>query len=71
MTERDRDDIQSDACARCGAPVESVGIERAYAYGLSEVLCFECARTLGGVYDAETETWAKEPDLRGLPDERR
>jgi hypothetical protein len=69
--EEERDEAARDACARCGTTVGSVGLERAYAYGLTEVLCYECARTLGGVYDPETEDWSVEPDLTDLPDERR
>jgi hypothetical protein len=67
----ERDDSIGDVCARCGVAVQSVGLERAYAYGDSEVLCYACARTLGGVYDSETEDWSVEPDLTDLPDERR
>jgi len=67
----ERDEAVPDACARCGMTIESAGFERAFAYGLTEVLCFECARALGGVYDAETEGWTVEPDVADLPDERR
>jgi hypothetical protein len=69
--DEERDEAGGDVCARCGMVVESVGLERAYAYGPSGVLCNTCARELGGVYDSETEGWTVDPDLAGLPDERR
>jgi hypothetical protein len=69
--DEERDEPAGDVCARCGTTVESVGIERAYAYGPSGVLCYACARELGGVYDSETDGWTVEPDLTDLPDERR
>jgi hypothetical protein len=68
MQERQEND--HDRCASCGAEVE-VGTERGFAYGPSGALCHECATRRGGVYDVERERWEIEPDLTGLPDERR
>ena len=62
----DRDEGLGDVCVRCGAMVEDAAIERAYAYGAAGVLCHACAGELGGVYDAESESWSVDPDLTGL-----
>lgn len=59
-----------DRCASCGTPL-TVGAERSYAFGPSGMLCEACATRRGGVYDAERDRWVVEPDLAGLPDERR
>jgi len=68
--DEERDEEDRDVCMSCGMPVD-VGLERAYAYGPSGVLCYACARRRGGVHDAERDCWTVEPDLTDLPDERR
>ena len=69
---QDHDEYEElvDVCASCGSAL-TLGAERSYAYGPSGVLCHACARRRGGVYDAELERWVVDPDLTGLPDERR
>jgi hypothetical protein len=61
---------KADRCASCGVEID-VGTERGYAFGPDGVLCFACATRRGGVYDAVKDRWSTEPDLSGLPDERR
>jgi len=65
----DEDEL-ADLCASCGAPL-TVGAERAFAFGPSGVLCEACAARRGGVYDSRYDRWVVEPDLSGLPDERK
>lgn len=67
---QERDEEVPELCASCGSPVQ-VALERAFAFGESGVLCHACARSRGGVYDAARECWSVEPDVAGLPDERR
>jgi hypothetical protein len=68
--DQERDDEAGEVCLSCGMPVEA-GLERAYAYGPSGVVCHACARQRGGVYDAARDCWSVEPDVADLPDERR
>lgn len=65
---REEDELREN-CVICGIPV-AAGIDRGFSYGPSSVLCQSCAIRRGGVYDAERDRWEREPDLRGLPDER-
>lgn len=60
----------ADRCASCGVEL-APATERGYAFGESGVLCYACATRRGGVYDAVQDRWSREPDLSGLPDERR
>lgn len=67
---QDQDEEMTELCASCGSPVQG-SLERAFAFGESGVLCPACASRRGGVYDAERECWSVEPDVAGLPDDRR
>ena len=51
---------QLTACADCGAEV-SVGVDRAFAFGSSGVLCWDCAERRGGSYDGQREVWSVAP----------
>jgi hypothetical protein len=62
MHREERD--QLSGCADCGCEVAS--LERAYAFGSTGVLCWDCAERRGGSYDSARETWAVAPGLDGL-----
>lgn len=53
-------------CADCNAEV-APGVDRGYAIGEDEVLCFACAVRRGAQWDPLHERWMEPPDLSGLP----
>lgn len=57
-------------CVVCSREVD-VDAEVVYAYGVGDVMCFECAVERGGAYDADEDRWVREPSTEGLPDQRR
>ena len=59
---------ERDVCSLCGARV-SAGTEFGFVFGTGSVLCFECATSRGGRFDAGRDTWDPPPDVAGLPDE--
>jgi hypothetical protein len=52
-------------CAGCGAAVDPA-TDLGFTFGTRSVLCFECATTRGGRYDAPEERWVVPPDLTAL-----
>lgn len=55
------DEEQAGTCVECGAETRP-GLEGAFTFGASGVLCPSCAAGRGGVYDAERDAWTREPD---------
>lgn len=53
-------------CANCKAEF-SLGRERGFAATADSGLCFACASSRGGRYDAARDTWDPAPRLDGLP----
>lgn len=71
--ERDSDDTGEDwetaqVCAQCGTPV-ALSSDRAFAFGIGNLLCWGCAMERGGRYDAELDRWTTSPDVADFPDE--
>ncbi|MCG8590090.1 MAG: hypothetical protein MJE66_12435 [Proteobacteria bacterium] len=65
----DREEWESlGVCAQCGASL-AVGSERGFAFGVGNVICWNCAVERGGHYDADREAWSVPPDVADLPDE--
>jgi hypothetical protein len=59
----------SRECADCGTPTNNGS--PSFEFSEDIVLCFDCALRRGGQYDTEQDTWVVQPDLAGIPDERR
>jgi hypothetical protein len=57
-------------CVDCGGAVWA-DVDRSFMYATDEVLCFECARRRGGVFDEHEDRWVVPPDVDGLDDDRR
>ena len=57
-------------CMICGVELDPAA-DRAFLFGETGVLCFDCAIERGGEYDSEQDRWVKAPDVGDLPDERR
>ncbi len=58
-------------CTDCGCEVSA--LDRTYTFGLSGVLCWDCAEKRGGRYDGRREVWDVNPrtedlDLTGFDD---
>jgi ribosome-binding protein aMBF1 (putative translation factor) len=52
----------SEICAICREELEGEG-ELDYRVSPSTIVCHDCARKYGGVYNHETETWTVPPRL--------
>lgn len=65
------DEDNDSVCACCGQDVVPE-IERGYAFGEDQALCFSCALERGGVYSEHEDRWVRTPNLTGLllPSER-
>ena len=61
---------EATTCMDCGAEIWPE-VDRAFAYGPEEYLCFECSERRGGVFDIDQDRWTVAPDLCGVADERR
>jgi hypothetical protein len=64
------DDDELATCIDCGAAVFT-DVDRSFTCSADEVLCFDCARRRGGVFDEHEDRWVVPPDVGGLADERR
>ncbi len=52
----------SDVCLLCGEDIDAEDV-RNYYPSASTVVCAQCARRCGGVYDSERERWAVLPQV--------
>jgi hypothetical protein len=52
-------------CASCGALISS-GTDRGYLFGSQQIVCFECAVSRGGIYDASKDRWTVAPRVADL-----
>jgi hypothetical protein len=64
----DRFEEEEEVCSVCGAIVGS-GSDRGFRFGTGNALCWDCAASRGGRYDAGRDAWDPAPDLTGVPDE--
>jgi hypothetical protein len=55
-----------DVCCNCRVPLDPA-VDRAFAIGAGNYLCFECSIERHGVYDAPHDRWEVAPDVDGLP----
>lgn len=51
-------------CAACGAEISTT--DRVYAFGVDDLLCFECALKRHGVFDETHDRWTTAPDVDDL-----
>ena len=69
MTSNDPENREErEACALCGVRIAPES-ERAFMFGVDNVLCAACAIARGGRYDEQRDAWDVAPDLGGLADE--
>jgi hypothetical protein len=68
MNPDEPEDLAS-SCAACGADVDPR--ERVYGFGADAVLCFSCAASRGGSYDAAHDRWTRPPDVSDLVEPER
>lgn len=61
------EDRELALCADCGAQLRP-GPDTTFSFGVSGVLCLECAVRRGGRYDGARDHWTEEPSLSGLED---
>lgn len=54
-------------CAGCGAAVAAES--RCYEFGDTMILCWDCAISRGGAYDAKEDRWTTQPRTNDLPEE--
>jgi hypothetical protein len=59
---------QRSSCADCGAPTGPEA--RAFAFGTTSLICWECAVRRGGSYAADEDRWTQVPDVADLHPER-
>jgi hypothetical protein len=59
---QERDLTETDVCALCGEELDPQD-PRTFGLGTSLLVCYECARSHGGVYDSELENWRVPPHL--------
>ncbi len=57
----DRELEQTEECTICGESVDPQ--DPMTCSSATTVVCYRCAVRLGAVYDTESETWKKQPDL--------
>jgi len=54
-------------CAGCGTAIPDDS--RSFAFGETQLLCWECAIRRGGSFDAKEDRWITEPHTEDLPAE--
>ena len=66
---RERESGESEACNVCGEDLDRRDSRNYYISGTTMV-CYECARKHGGIFDPETERWKVAPKLRAMKSKR-
>ena len=51
-------------CAACDSEISTK--DRVYAFGVEELLCFQCAVERHGVYDEADDSWTVAPNVVDL-----
>jgi hypothetical protein len=66
---RERETGFSEACIVCGEDLDR-GDSRNYFVSATTMVCYECARKHGGVFDSAAERWKVPPNLKSLKSKR-